>query len=359
MSFFIKNKSIIMEKLILCLNMKHSLLFALIILVGLLSCKSQTDSNQKLEDQDTTNISNSKERADEIFQDVIREKPLLCEQVAFNNGTYIIGVIKQSTSTFEKYDFIVLHKLENKWQKKLSEIYGEEYKYITPLDTFQLVYIEKKPYIYFQLLENFAGTASAGFSTISFNLFDIISGQFLSLLYEGKDKDENTVEGEFTNKGEFNNALLILNFLEDKASKSKSIYKPSKKELVSDNSKNYEKKWKVDNSNIPDIYSAKGVKEGILKLTYYKKELMPFAEALNKIESSEFIIVSYFRNNVIGYDKKQKKYFPIWIEGCNHCCNKEISFVDDWTVKVYWDECGDNITMTINLRDKKYKIRFD
>ena len=339
--------------------MKQSLIFISIIFLSLASCKNQTEDDKKLTNQQSFNHTISEEQAKNIFLDVIRKEPLLCEPVVVNSDEYIIGVINQSTSAFEKYNFIVLHKFANKWQKKLSKIYGEDFKYITPIDTFQLVYIEKEPYIYFQLLENFVGTAVAGFSIISFNLFDISTGQFLSLLYEGRDKDENTVEGEFTNTGEFNNTPLILNFLEENAAKSRVIYRPTDEDLNLDNPKNYEKKWQVDNSNIPDIYNANGYEEGTLKLTYYTNELMPFAEAKERIENSIFIIVTYFRNNVIGYDKTRKKYFPIWIESCNHCCNKEISFVDVFTLKLFWDECGDNIAMTINLKNKSFKVSKD
>ncbi len=56
------------------------------------------------------------------------------------------------------------------------------------------------------------------------------------------------------------------------------------------------------------------------------------------VENDNYEIQSVFRGNLIGFDKKKKKYFPILIESCSGFCNKEVEFLDATKIKITYED---------------------
>lgn len=124
--------------------------------------------------------------------------------------------------------------------------------------------------------------------------------------------------------------------------------------------KTIDEKWKIDNSDIKTVWDVKkNTSEKPLSTTYYDKNIFPTDDSCisDKIENKKYKIVSLFRNNILGYDKAKKKYFPIWIESCSNGCGKGISFISDNFLKIVYNE-ADEETITVNLTNMTYKITF-
>ena len=170
--------------------------------------------------------------------------------------------------------------------------------------------------------------------------------------------EKEKVTQEFSNYKELENTPDILKFLEEKALSSNLLPSPSKDSFDLTDYKNFGKKWEIDNPNILTVWDV-GAKTTIesLNTTYYKQNLFDINNgSLNsEIENNQYLIRSFFRGNVIGFDKRREKYFPIWIEGCSHGCNKDLSFLDEVTLQIEYSE-ADNQKIIINLETMTYQI---
>ncbi|MFP3787380.1 hypothetical protein, partial [Burkholderia sp. SIMBA_024] len=74
--------------------------------------------------------------------------------------------------------------------------------------------------------------------------------------------------------------------------------------------------------------------------TYYTENLFQYNGNYDNdqvIENADYKIVTYFRNNIIGYDKNKKLYFPIIVESCVTGCDKEIQFVSENEIEVSYE----------------------
>lgn len=292
----------------------------------------------------------SRDYAERIFQDVVLKKPLYCETMGDKQRPLIVGVLGKAE--FDRtYTFVILYNFANKWQTKSTKVYGNEFTYLTLRENFEKVTIDKRTYVYFSLQENEMGTGANGLATISFNLFDPLLDSVISIRYSGR--GDSTVEGEFEHFDERRLGKKVLVFLERKAAHSKAIYRPREEDLDLERVGNYEKKWRIDNSFLPEPYKAAGYEEGTLNITYYSTKLISGYTPEHMVQNSNYLVESYFRNDVIGYDKTLNKYFPIWIEFCNVGCDKNIRFATDSVLVISWDE----IQLLINMHTHKYEFR--
>lgn len=150
----------------------------------------------------------------------------------------------------------------------------------------------------------------------------------------------------------------IKEFLMDKANRSRYVFHPSKEDLDNNSTKNYEKKWESENHIAESIYASKhNTSYAPLKISYYNQCLFDSVKnsIQEKIENSGYLLVNYFRSDILGYDKSCKKYFPLWIENCSHGCNKSINFLTPYTLQITYPETQ-NQKIIIDLKRMQYKI---
>jgi len=94
-----------------------------------------------------------------------------------------------------------------------------------------------------------------------------------------------------------------------------------------------------------------------MKITYYDQDLfkMESGQIYQKEENNRYTAIALFRNNILCYDKKRKRYFPVWVESCAHGCNKSINFLNDSILEIISEEIKESSTIKVNLFTMTYR----
>ncbi|WP_267406248.1 MULTISPECIES: hypothetical protein [unclassified Chryseobacterium] len=176
-----------------------------------------------------------------------------------------------------------------------------------------------------------------------------------NLLYSGYPSEfcNECIKGDFAENEKLNINKSVKNLLYQFAKNSKLIYHPKLSEKNPNNYKNYQEKWETDNGQ--DSHFGAGYIGELDKIysTYYQKDLFSILGTPEMtIENDQYLVGTYFRGNLLAYDKKKKLYFPVIVESCAGFCNKKIEFVNDHTLKITYE---DDSSFEINLN----KIIFD
>lgn len=355
-------------------RMKNKIRYGLIVFFGVvtISCNSQTTKNRVTKEiKSEKSVSISKEQASNIFKDIVRIEPINCLVVSLDNKEIILCLanktgIENNNKMFYSNPEIVFYKLSkfaNTWRIEFQKtIIKEEFSYCEFYNDFDIIKIEDKSYLYFLYDLSPMGNA-VNYVDLNFALLSLKDYKLTELDYGGEpnyDKNDNLkyIKGDFTNLDKLSSKPDILKFLENKAGKSSLIYRATKKDLDMNNADNYEKKWQIDNSKIKDVFSVmENTLDVPLKTTYYEQNIFPSDQNYisSKIENSKFRIISLFRNNILGFDKTKKKFFPIWVETCMHGCNKEIKFINSSTLQITYSEAN-NEKIIVDLSKMTYNI---
>lgn len=162
-----------------------------------------------------------------------------------------------------------------------------------------------------------------------------------SLLYSGYPNNlcNECIKGDFETNEKLKKNSSAKKALYDFAKKSKLIYQKSNAEKKASHYKNFREKWQEDN-RVDSNYGAgyEGEMNEIFS-TYYKENLFEISGGSEtEIENENYLIKSYFRSDVIGFDKRKKMYFPIIVESCAHFCNKNIEFTNQNTIKITYED---------------------
>jgi hypothetical protein len=166
-----------------------------------------------------------------------------------------------------------------------------------------------------------------------------------SLAYSGELINDEQVQGEYYYDSTLNSHASLKKFLETKAKASKYVYKKTSADFDIKNSKNFEKKFLIDN---PDIQESKYHSNDKLNVTYYDEDLTKIVgSSVDSVENREYKIFVLFRFGVVGYDKSKKKYFPIYIDKCNHGCDLHASFNTGNILNVNYD-LGDQLRFDLD-----------
>ncbi len=306
--------------------------------------------------QDSPSI--SKKDAIGIFQNLKKVEPTKII-IATINGTEKIVCLAKKTGPednpySDKYVIYILTKFADTWRVEAEkEIISLEYETIgfDELD-FELTEIEDKQYLYFIYITGNVGSALS-YSNFNFSLVSLSDLTISKLVYQ-----EIGDERDFINLDDFKNKPLILKYLEEKAANSEYVHKPSAEDLDMNNPKNFEKKWAIDNPNISTVWDGNTALNNFIKVTFYDENIFPKEGdvSFSKIENSRFVIVTLFRNNILGFDKVKKQYFPIWVENCSHDCNKDIEFVGSNKLKIIYSEFN-GATIIVDLNTFNFEIQ--
>ena len=142
-------------------------------------------------------------------------------------------------------------------------------------------------------------------------------------------------------KGTFveNKAPVYYRTLKRFADGSPYIYHPTAAEKNAEHYKNYREKWQKDNG-VDSAFGAGfiGEMDEVFSTCYQENLFEINGGSESTIENGRFLLMSYFRGDLIAYDKLKKLYFPVIVESCTHFCNKEIEFVDDYTIKITYED---------------------
>ncbi len=211
--------------------------------------------------------------------------------------------------------------------------------------------VQNVDYFLFSFMESPLGNGDPS-KYLSFIMLNMDTLKFYTLQYIGEHSlvSGEALEGDFAENKTLDSNPEIKKELYEFANKSKWIYTPTGKEKDINYYKNFENKWYSDNA------PKNGKSPDIITSTYYTEDLFKFNGNYDKkdfIENDSFKIVSYFRNNILGYDKNKKLYFPIIVESCNHGCGKTIKFVSENEIEVSF-EISDQEPEIIDLNTIKF-----
>lgn len=238
----------------------------------------------------------------------------------------------------------------NRYQlKKKVELRSTEWSYLT-IDSASVTKknLGNQDYLFLTIKPAFMGKAIP-IQLVEFymiNLDDISDN--ISLVYSGYPNQycDNCIKGEFSDFEKPDKNKKIWKEFQQYAKNSNLIYQPTKEEKSPFHYKNFERKWENDNQ-VDHHYGAgfAGYDEP-QKSTYYKEKLFELdgSNADEIVENKNYIIATFFRGNLLGYDKNKKLYFPILVESCSHFCNKNLSFKDEYILEITYES------------DEKYEI---
>ncbi|MGE9314410.1 hypothetical protein ACLOAU_22330 [Niabella sp. CJ426] len=346
-----------------CRLIQSIILFAGIVLIA--GCKDQKKGMPETVKEDTVlteapSESNSNE-ANEL-QDAL---PAL---YSFNTiGGEVIGIAASEQSEHDPFfligdaNYIVATKYLDERVVKADTLLKNEFVY-TQIDSasIQQKKVGNNYYLLLTARETFKGQAITE-KTINFILLDVNSLEHYTLMYEGVSSIRcyECIDGDFHPVPLLDKKPGLKSILFEYANKSKWVYRPATQvEKDARHFINYEQKWNEDNQEDNHLANGhSGVSEPVYS-TYYKEDIFKLtaahASVTDSIENEHFKILSYFRGNILGFDKQKQLYFPIYIESCITGCDKKIRFVSPETIEILYDEYNSKEVYTVQLN----KIRF-
>ncbi|KUJ62427.1 hypothetical protein AR687_08205 [Flavobacteriaceae bacterium CRH] len=333
---------------------KNQLAVFFLSIITLYSCnndKKKSDHEINKKDVQPKTKENSKEikKTTTLFsfnnQDNTEITELSGSEVSDNDKFLLVGDSNSiSVSKFKK----------NKESQKLIQkeiLLSDEFYYINiDKNSFLRKKIDGVDYFLFAVMESPQGNGDPEY-ILSFIMVNTVTLKFYTLKYVGEVtlRCEECIDGGFLKNEALESNLAIKKELYLFANQNKWVYNPTGEEKDINYYKNYEQKWHLDNNANKN--------SDFIKSTYYKENLFQFSGLYDKdqvTENNDFKIVTYFRHNVIGYDKNKKLYFPIIVESCSSGCNKTIEFISKDEIEVSY-EMNIQKPDTINLSKIKFK----
>lgn len=240
---------------------------------------------------------------------------------------------------------------------KKDTLISNEFTY-TKIDkkSFQKTTISNKEYILLSVNETVMGTAVTD-ESVAFIMLDIKTLHVYKLEYTGEPslRSNEAIDGKFIENESLNSNPEIKKTLYQFAHKSKLVFHNLEDE---NHYTNYVEKWESDNNVSNHLANGSSGIPDVIYSTYYKDNLFSYTGNYDKeesIENNNFKIVSYFRGNIIAFDKHKKLYFPIYTEACVTGCDKKIRFVSENSIEVKYTEYSPYPTSIINLDEIIFK----
>ncbi len=333
------------------ISLKYS--FGICLIIGvlmLLSCK--TNSTQLQENNGL----------EELIIKSLNQKPIYISKL-LDDSTYVVIYGNQTNDNMPYFFSDTLNQIfaakyepkSNRMQKP-ELIMQDDYTYLD-IDSasFRTTNVDGIIYIYFSSHESFMGQAVLE-QTVSFYLIDVNNLSHFELSYVGEPsfKCDDCIEGDFEIDAKLKKNPRVLSYLMQQSRQSKEIYHASTAEKDPMNSLNYEEKWNEDNSQDNSFGVGNAEINTPIKTTYYKTKLLDLNDgSAVSIENDDYIVFTFFRGNLIGFDKRKELYFPIIIESCSLGCSKETEFVGD-SLEIRYES---DITYRISMNDLEFDKR--
>jgi hypothetical protein len=270
------------------------------------------------------------EEANKLFLQVVNRKPIFCGSTLIKNAPRIIGLYEKENQYGGK-DAVVstLARVAGNWQVIAQAIVEKDAEDEEIQKGIELVTVGSKKYLYFSRQLRHQGTMYNGLGFIEFLVYSLADGKAMALKFSGRDRggayvDEHfkiherpsKIEGDFENLADFKDHTDLLKFLESKALECALIYRPTAKDLDINNAENYAKKWEREN---PDAHEAEKSGWGWKSITFpyyqenlFEKEGIRFSGE-TRVENETYVVATWFAGPVLGFNKREKQYFVIWI----------------------------------------------
>jgi hypothetical protein len=244
-----------------------------------------------------------------------------------NLNKYIIGFSENLDKSTIDIDKIKL--VDTSWEKDNTIVIPFENNHFfyqnstfINIDKPKLIELDNKIYIVFSADNKYRNNGNSFFQ---FNLVDFnLQNNYNITLKEGYPpiKVYDTLYSK-----NLDNNLLQKEFLLKYIKKSRLLYKKKKGDDNIDATQNFEAKFALINK---DDLEGSGRGPSLFKTTYYSKDILKYFGEYNEIENSYFIIYFNYKKGLIGYDKINKKYYPIFL--ANDKINKP-EFINDYVIR--------------------------
>ncbi|WP_428228991.1 hypothetical protein [Flavobacterium sp.] len=336
--------------------MKRKAIAILIICSIIVSCKKEEKTvNEVKKDNNKTYLVKKLDSVSLLYKTTNKD------------NTEEIRITSYEPSENDKY-FLVGNKnfiLVSKYLKKGNDfklikkdtLVSNEFTY-TRIDekSFQKIIIANKEYILLSVNETVMGNAVTD-ENVTFIMLDIKTLHFYKLDYTGEPtlRSNEAIDGEFIENESLNSNPEIKKILYQFAHKSKWVFHNLEDE---NHYTNYVQKWETDNDVSNHLANGSSGIADVIYSTYYKDNLFNYTGKYDEeesIENNDFKIVSYFRSNIIAFDKNKKMYFPIYTETCATGCDKKIRFISENSIEVKYHEYSPYPTSIINLDEIIFK----
>ncbi|OQY72258.1 MAG: hypothetical protein B6D44_10490 [Ignavibacteriales bacterium UTCHB2] len=216
-------------------------------------------------------------------------------------------------------NMIVLKSFGNTWQEqyRFDKFSGRRMHEVDWTE------IDSIPYIYF--VNEDAGNATGSVTFYLTSLADIEDNYSIS--FYGAIGKYDVMANPPSQK--LKSQPKLLSYLEGKISKSNAIYRPSPEDLDINNPKNCERKWLVENQYIYENAKHSSERSLAINFIFYDENLFTdigHGSEISSVENELYIVKSFFKDNVISFDKKRTQYFVVWVPEFPHDCIQEIEF---------------------------------
>jgi len=291
--------------------------------------------------------------AKNIFAHTMNRKAKFCDVIPLANEETILCAYEKAAEIENDVVIAKLKQFAGVWQLTSETIIEKESEGQEPQNDFEIIPLGKTKALYFSRLMIHRGTAFNGTGEVQFILYVPELDQYITLIYSGRWKGEK-IDGSFDNLKELKAAAPnTLKILETKAMASPFIYHPTTKDYDLSRIENLDKAWVQAN---PDIYDKNNDYWNDIKFVYYKHNLFKSHSCpdcgTERVKNKFYTIQVSFAGPVLGYDKKTRKYFTIWIPA-------GMGEGGGWGARTYTIKLKDENVLVLENSFESIEIRLD
>lgn len=257
-----------------------------------------------------------------------------------------------------------LSKFAENWQIETQKIIiNDSFAYNDLYRNLEFVTLNNTPFLYFIYKQRQAGNAIT-FEDIYFSLCSLNDFTVTTLDYQcdgNFDTSSRNIKGHFIISDDLKQKKELLTYLEKTAAQSPLIYHPTEHDHEVNLTENYAKKWQIDNANVKTVWSVNdNTLEEAMVFTYYTAEEKAFSISDNPDDENNFYAIYITKGDeIIGYDKLIKKWFPIWIQalhgtGIDYIMSAQL--IEEHILQICWCETRYRPKIIIDLKKSTYKI---
>ena len=333
------------------------------------------DIKNLVSNSNPTSIS-EKINVDSISLDILKFKPIYTTIIHKQDSSIIYCIAndvgpesddpRSFSSSMPKIYLYGITKIQGKWILNKRIFLYEDLDMVTFNNNFEVAEIGANKYLYFSTSGTMQGNAMPGYSSYSFYLISISGYKIIDVTYNGYWDDNSKLKSEYLDQYAFNSDWVIAyrdplseisdtelkNYLKRKIKSSNEIYEPTADDFNINHIKNFREKWKFLNRGIKFSDNSQGNSVKI-ETEFYNENIFPRIVDVNSNEliHNSFYAIHWFRNSdILVFDKRIEKYFPIWVDDCVRHCSEQLYFISDHVIEVI-NEFGE-IVHTINLETK-------
>jgi hypothetical protein len=300
---------------------------------------------------------NSLDPQKQLFFDLTGQWPMYCQTATISEQSVMVGIIDVKNPAQQSYLFIPFSKTvgSTQWVKQEQITYTA-----SSLQLLEPILFDIKngmPHIYFYIIDGGSDEPNKGNPILTMGLynFDRLLKISSKRVYEKNgtqffDYDFNKELQKVIDAGHiqaylvFKEMITRCNVLDNPGFHTQS---------------NFQKEWESANiGGITEYFKDGSNSEGIINWVEYDSSPLPVEKASDMRDTDHYIIYSFFRNSVIGYNKDSKRYFTIYAETCESRCTKRINFLlgPEEDLFIRWEEYDPQVRMVVNLVSGEYSI---